>query len=78
MKNTRKHHFSHPDPERIVGSITKKAADSKKISPEDLLTAKDLRRVLVSIGGFTIILIALYFLNLKFELLQRFTDLVHF
>lgn len=79
MKKIRKHNFSHPDPEKtIVKTKLESKNGTRGESPEDSLTAKDLKRVLVSIVAFTVILISLYFLNRSFDLLQKFTELINF
>lgn len=73
MKKNKIHRFYHLDPERIAaqsptkGGVGKKNNQVSKIEPN---VDKDLRKVLISIVVFTIIIVGLYFLNIKFDLTQ--------
>lgn len=85
MKKPKIHHFVHKDPERAQIQTESKKTDkldlkpSKKqipVSYENQLEKKDLKKTIIVITSFIIVLIALYFIqtktNLLNSLLQKF------
>jgi hypothetical protein len=79
MKKNIKHRFTHPDPEivRTTGkSIAKPGAKAKpELDPTALIIKRDLKRSLLTILGFAILLIVFYILNNKYDLLTIFSNL---
>lgn len=81
MKKTRRHNFVHQDPENAPTPNTegkKKTTAAKNTAKETNFSNKDLKRALAGIIASTTILIILYLLNLKFDLLQSLNDLLKF
>jgi hypothetical protein len=80
MKKTGKHRFVHFDPERTPTSFdngTEKSTDrSVSQNPQDKVTAKDLKRVGVSIAIFILIIAAFYLLNDQYNILEYFNSLL--
>ena len=80
MEKPKKHRFVHPDPEKLPQTKTEKSSKGVKLSPhseETMNAGKDLKKVLMSIALFTIILTIFYLINLKLDLLTRFGNLLN-
>lgn len=80
MKN-KKHHFVHPDPEKITPEIKKgkklTKTNKKMTSSDELISARtDLRQSFIAIFIFAIFLIAIYLIDLRYNLLDFFKNLL--
>ncbi len=77
MSKSKKHHFTHQDPEKIVDS-PKGKKDNKSLTvanASDFLVGHDLRRVLLTIGITIALVIALYLLNQRVDLILKLKSL---
>ena len=75
MNKTAKHRFTHQDPERLAKDTSKpdkSSANVPTVDKETLLIKSDLRRVLITICIFVILLVIFYFANEKYNFLAIF------
>lgn len=75
MKKTTKHHFTHKDPEKLAenSNISGEIESLKPaVDKETLLIKSDLRRVIITICIFVILLVIFYFANEKYNFLAIF------
>jgi hypothetical protein len=74
MKKIKKHNFSHVDPEKTV-RVTPKSTGQKSVveitKPDEYqLIKKDLLRTFITIGIFVLIVVGLFFVSQKTDLLK--------
>lgn len=78
MKKNKKHRFVHPDPELKSKPINKGIEKEGIRGPkkEESFTRVDLRRVILTIAFFSIVVLAFYFLNQKIDFLGKFIEIL--
>lgn len=70
MKKIRKHNFKYRDPENVVlkkeTTAIKNNAEEKEVS----VIKSDLKRTVITVAGFVVIITVFYFIQTKTELLN--------